>query len=194
MLRVLAAAVGFFVSGPAFAQPLPAHLPTHDVAVTYRVDAPGRKGVPREARLAYSAESGRIRLESPDLPGFLIVDPARDRMTMVMTIARVFTQRPLQRSAAAGFLADADAHFTPVGTDVVAGRRCTVWQVQAREAQGTACLTSDGVLLRGQGQNSHGVGGSVQAIAIEDAPQSPDLFVTPPGFRLLDLSNLRLSR
>jgi hypothetical protein len=86
-------------------------------------------------------------------------------------------------------LADA-RRFTRKGTATVAGIRCTVWQVAADAASGTACITADGVPLSASGHDSSGRAGSLEAVRVEYGRQDRALFFPPAGLKRLDLDNL----
>jgi hypothetical protein len=80
--------------------------------------------------------------------------------------------------------------FARKATDQVAGRACTVWEVGDPGDGASACITDDGVLLRGEG----GKGKSrrlLVATSVQYGAQPGSLFAPPadyhriaPSFRL----------
>jgi len=97
----LAAVVG---AGPATAEPEhPRYLPTRDVAVTYNLDHEG-PGAPKQAHMYYSANTNRLRLESPATKGFVLIDRTAKVMTVVMSPQHIYFEMPLDPEMAAGFI------------------------------------------------------------------------------------------
>lgn len=171
------------------AEERPLYLPSRDVAVTYVLDHQG-PGPPKQARVYYSAASGKIRVEEPGQKQILIFDRPAKTTTVVLLREHVYIQTPLDPELAIGLLPDDDANFTRGVSETIAGRRCTDWEVDTAVVSGTVCLTDDGVLLRSRGQAKNGSGGGgLEAIAVSYAAQPASLFVPPPGFFKVDMSD-----
>lgn len=173
----------------ALAEDRPLMTPTRDVAITYRVLGP-RQGT---LHMSIQAGSGLTRVESPNRPGYAIVDRKTLRMTVVMPEQRVFLEVPSPPGQQSAPDLDPTAKFTRHGTDTVAGVSCTVWDFTAANGAGSMCVTEDGAMLRAQ--NSSGKGGieatEVSYAALKDADfhppadftqqAMPPVGNTPPG-------------
>lgn len=178
----------------AWAQPRPLVQPTRDVAISYQVSGvavPGLPPGPHRMDVAYSAAEQRVRLASPDYPqGFAIVALAARSVLVVLPAARSYIRMPMRGPEMALLTDDPGLRFTRAGTASVAGLRCTLWRVadtRAAGRQGSACLTADGVLLRGD----DGPGGrSVVAIGVRYGHQPGARFMPPPGFNRMEIPRL----
>ncbi len=159
----------------------PPYMPTKDVAVTYALTR-AAPGGPSEAHMYYQAATNRMRLDAPGQRGYVIIDRGKSRMLLVMTDQHLFMETPLNVDMASGFLLNDQMKFQRLGPDKVAGANCTRWQVQSSRANGTVCVTDDGVLLKGHGQDKDGGAGALQATAVSYQPQPADLFAPPPGY------------
>ncbi len=95
---------------------------------------------------------------------YVIVDRTTQRMTMVMPQDRRYLEMPANDAFARGFVLSDSMRFIRKGSETVAGLKCTQWEVISQEGAGTACVTDDGVLLRGRG--SDGKGG-IEATAVK---------------------------
>lgn len=184
-LAVLAAAIAL----PAAAQNAPLTAPTRDVAVTYRATGTVQgKPQDKELRLAITAGGQLMRIEGLDQPGaaggYLIIDRRTNRMLMVVPKEKHYLELPASDVFARGFLLSATMGFTRRGSETVAGLPCTVWEISARSGGGTACITDDGVLLRGRGQRG---AQAIEATRVTYAPQPATLFRPPADFARLDL-------
>ncbi len=175
-------------AGMAWAQQdHPLYLPTRDVAVTYTIDHHG-PGAAKQAHMYFSARTNRLRLETPNRRGFLIIDRTAKTMTVVMGEQHVYFQMPLNAEMATGFILNGDMKFVRGASETIAGQPCTEWQVESSRANGTVCVTKDGVLLLGRGRDKNGSGGGLQAEEVSYDPQPMALFVPPAGFKQIDIS------
>lgn len=187
-LAVLAA------SGAALAQDRPPVAPTRDVVVTYKATAPAQAPGGAGARLPQGAQDIRVattqggrllRIEGMGAGGaYVIVDRTTQRMVMVMPQDQRYVEMPANDAFARGFVLNESMTFVKRGTETVAGLKCTVWEVTSREGAGTACVTDDGVLLRGRGNDGKG---GIEATAVRYGPQPATLFRPPAEFSRLDL-------
>ncbi len=159
----------------------PAYLPTRDVAITYRLSS-DKPGVPKVASVFFSASSQKLRLDDPSLGGYAVIDRAERKMMVVMTKQRSFSWLPFDEKMADGFILNDSMTFKRTGTDVVAGLRCTTWDVTSANAAGSVCITDDGVLLRGDGHDKKGAEAGLEAKQVTYAPQPASLFKPPSGF------------
>ena len=119
--------------------------------------------------------------------GFLIVDPARRSARMVVPGLGQALELPLARDRRAALLFGDGLQFTRRGKSKIAGRECTNWDVRADRDTATLCLTREGVLLRATGHTGDMADSTLEAMRVDDAPQSPALFQVPTGGRGLNL-------
>ena len=178
-------------AGSAVAEPQhPQYLPTRDVAVTYEIDHQG-PGPAKQARISFSASTGRLRLDLPSQKRFFIFDQTAKIATVVMVREQIYMQMPLQPDMAGGFMLNGDMKYARGNAETIAGQHCTDWQVETDAATGTVCVTDDGVLLLSHGQAKQGNGGGgLQAVEISYDPQPATLFIPPAEFRKVDLSEM----
>ncbi len=189
MMRVALAAIlcGLVLSravgGAARAAERPPFPPSRDVSVTYRVNAKA-DGAPDTATLAFSTALQKLHAEGG--PGTVIIDLPQRSMVVMIGEAHIAMRMPAGRSI--DRILDLGAHGDAqrIGMDQVAGYRCTVWRFTGRDGSGTACVTDDGVPLRGEGSDGHG-GGAFEAVSVTYGPQPAALFEVPPGYRRMEL-------
>jgi hypothetical protein len=115
---------------------------------------------------------------------YVIVDRTTQRMVMVMPQDRRFMEMPVNDAFARGFVLNEGMTFVKRGTETVAGLKCTLWEVTSREGAGSACVTDDGVLLRGRGNDGKG---GIEATAVRYGPQPAALFRPPADFTKLEM-------
>ena len=162
--------------GPAVAETLPAYLPARDVAVTYHVT--GAPAGPLDVVARWSARLLRARIEMG--PVYVLADTRARTARLVMEQANLTVELPSGNVDA--YLPGPGTRFSRTGTDTVAGLSCTAWRAETAKGSGTACLTDDGVLLRGTGVDRNGRGGgSIEASAVVYADQPVALFQGPPA-------------
>jgi len=184
-------AIGLAViwSGVALAQERPPVAPTRDVLVTYRATAPaqaGRPAAPAQSLRVAITQGGRLmRVEGMGAGGaYVIVDRTTQRMVMVMPQDRRYMELPANDAFARGFVLNDAMTFVKRGGETVAGLKCTVWEVTSRDGAGTACVTSDGVLLRGRGNDGKG---GIEATAVRYGAQAAALFKPPADFAKIEM-------
>jgi hypothetical protein len=184
-LRAITFALLATVSAAA-AQDRPAIRPSRDVAVLYRAQGPSANGTPEAhgIRMFWTDQGRRLRLEMEGAPGFALVDFVTNRMTMVMMPQKLYLELPFDPGHAPGLDIPANVAMQRMGDDTVASTACTVWKMTGERGGGTACITSDGLLLRVRGAAS-GQSAALEAVSVAYGPQSPDLFAVPSGFRAL---------
>jgi hypothetical protein len=178
-------------TGAAAADPQhPLYLPTRDVAVTYQLDHQGA-GPAKQARISFSAASGKLRLDMPGQRRFFIFDETAKTATVVMVREQIYLQVPLQPDMAGGFVLNGDMKFARGDGETIAGQHCTDWQVDSAVVSGMVCVTDDGVLLLSRGHEKQGNGGGgLQAVEVSYDPQPSTLFIPPAEFRKVDPSEL----
>ncbi len=176
-LLVLAAAPG----------PRPVFPPTRDVAVRYQADVRAN-GAPPTFLLRYSAASQQARLDS-GAGSYVLVDLRAPQARLVVPAMRLIFDLPAGSGLEQALSLGGDSRFERAGQETIAGLPCTLWRVNGREANGTACVTAQGVVLAAQGRDRQGRAGSVRAIAVAFGPEPPSLFAVPPGMREVRLAS-----
>ena len=178
---IAALAVLLAASAPAAAQQRPTFPPTRDVAVTYEARISGTDA-PHAFVLRASAAAGRVRLDG-ELPGYVLVDLKARRASIVMEQLGMMLDAPPNAGLEQALVLQDGRSFTRKGTATIAGQRCTLWDIVADAASGTACITADGTVLRADGQDRKGRTGHVVATRVEYGAQPETLFFPPPNLR-----------
>ena len=181
---VLAAAVALSTATALAQQPQPRYLPTRDVTVIYQISS-NRPGAP-ETVTAHITPSGDLRIDTPDR-GSVIYNFGSERADWLLPKGGVYFEIPVGGSLAGALLPNRGARFTEMGHAVVAGLPCTEWRVTTPRGSGTACVTTDGVILRAEGGDTRGTTGAIVATNVAFGPQPADLFAPPPGAQRLSI-------
>lgn len=182
MRQTLAAVLIAALPVAAQAQDRPQIFPTRDVAVTYRVTG---RGPAADITMLWSAAQRMMRMNMPQGAGYVVADHQGQRGFAVMEQMRVIMDVPMAQ--AGGMQREFEnARFTRGGTAKVAGLDCTVWRYQSASSQGEACITGDGVMLRGNGA-SQGQAGQMEAVRVVYAPQDASLFRRPQGYQTMQM-------
>jgi hypothetical protein len=183
MKKTLAAALIAALPVAAQAQDRPQIFPTRDVAVTYRVAGQGQAA---ELTILWSAAQRLMRMNMPQGMGYMVADHQAQRGFMVMEQMRMIMDVPMAQ--AAGMQRDFEnARFTRGGQEKIAGHDCTVWRYQSASGQGEACVTNDGVMLRGQGSAQGAGAGRMEATRVVYTPQDAGLFRRPQGYQTMQM-------
>lgn len=174
--------------GTAHAQPGPPRMqPSRDVVVVYRVEGeaanlvPG--GLPGTVKLSWDAAGRRLRAEAEGRNQVALLDLRQHAGQVIDTTLRVVLPLRL-RAQDLQALSLEGARLVLRGQDTVAGLACTVYRVETGRAPGSACLTADGVMLRGEGE-VQGRPGRLTAVSVSYGPLPPGLFVAPAGYMAL---------
>ena len=150
--------------------------PTHDVDVTYALDAGG--GTALHERLRWDAAAQKLRIDPPTSGLYVIIDLAARRMSTVRTAERAVIDMAAPDNAT-GMPDSAAAAAVRQGADTVAGLACTEWDMT--DAAGEAaqlCLTSDGVLLRARA----GARTLLSAETVRYGPLDAAVFLVPGDY------------
>lgn len=169
----------------AQAQDRPPMTPTRDVTITYKVlgqQAAQMNG--RSVQISHGAGNGLMRIDTPEMGGYAIIDRTRKRSTMVMTPMQMYmevdaSQAPMGATA----MPEENARFTRKGTETIAGQTCTLWDVTTPKGDGSACITTDGAMLRYRTK----AGDGVEATSVSYAAIPAANFTVPAGFRKMDM-------
>ncbi len=183
-------AAGFAaVAIAARAQDAPALLPTSDVAVTYRVTDIGEAGREEKVRYTFAAQSQRVRLDLFAFPQAtipyvtIIYDRPAGRFLTLMYAQGVAYPNTAKQVVNPGALLTPGLQYTMEGSATVLDMRCTDWQFSdASGAQGTACVTEDGVVLRLNRSGRQAV--TMEAVTVEYGTPPDTLFVLPRDLKL----------
>ena len=183
---------GMLIAGatvPAVAAEHPPFVPTRDVTITYRIEADGMPGGigPQIVRVSYSTAAARARIERGEGPGYLIVDRAAGRATMVMEPLQSYLDIPFNDRTGAGLMLDDRMRFTRGGSDRVAGLACTKWDIASDTTTARLCITEDGVILAGEGRDTQRGAGRMTATAVSYDALPVSLFMPPAGFHRIEL-------
>lgn len=184
MTRTFLPAIALAMALPAMAaaQDAPRMTPSRDVAVTYRITADGG---PQSVRWSWLTGQQLMRMDVDGGPGWLLLNMRDQSAVMVMEAQRMAMRLP--REQAAMMHPDslrAGARFTRVGTATVAGVGCTTWRVDSPEGSGEACITEDGVLLRGRGGQGQG---QLEATEVRYGGLDAGRFRVPDGIRVMEM-------
>ena len=183
-LPLAALAACLVAAGAAPAQDMPRYLPTRDVTVTYQLTA-SQGGLPPTVT-AHITPAGDVRIDTPDR-GSVIYDLGSGEADWLMPNSPLYIQLPVKGSLAGTFLPDSGARFTRAGQATVAGMTCTEWHIAAPRGSGSACVTSDGVILRAEGGDTRGARGEIMATNIAYEAQPAALFHPPAGAQRLSM-------
>jgi hypothetical protein len=179
---MLAAFATTAFAGAAVAQDRPAIAPTKDVTVEYsfKVTPKGAPVQQGQSKMSTAAGGTRMRIDGFVPGGYMIRDRAGGHTAMVMDTQHMVMEMPFDPARAGPFAMRENLKFARKGTDTVAGVRCTVWETQGDQGSGTACITDDGVMLRGE---SSGPNGQVQMTptSVSYAPLADSVFQAPAG-------------
>ncbi|MGK7867457.1 hypothetical protein [Falsiroseomonas sp. E2-1-a20] len=183
----LAVAAPMF-AGAAAAQDRPPLFPTRDVSVAYRVtETQGRPaGQPAlpGMTLSWLAAAQTMRVDLAGM-GWMVADHRAQRGFMVMEQMRMVMNIPMDQVAKHTGMSPT-ARFRRTGSATVAGHGCTVWNFEDGTDRGTACITTDGVMLRAQG-SAQGQSGSMEATQVTYGTQDPARFRVPAGYQTMQM-------
>ncbi|MEJ0019270.1 MAG: hypothetical protein WDN25_22485 [Acetobacteraceae bacterium] len=151
--------------------------PASDVDVTYRAATPPGSR-PFEQRVRWMALAQIMRIDPPTAGVHVIIDYPAKRMSVVRDATRSVIEMAAPDSIA-GALGSGGTGYVRRGQATVAGRPCTEWQTQDRDAHvALVCITEDGVLLRAGTSDQV----RVSAVSVRYAPQDPEAFRVPPDY------------
>ncbi len=167
----------------------PPFVPTRDVSITYQIQADGMPGGAgsQTVRVSYSTTAARARIERNEGPGYLIVDRAAGHAMMVMEPLQSYLEVPFDDRTGAGMLLDDRMRYTRGGTDHIAGLACTQWDIASDTTKARLCITNDGVILAGEGQDTRRGAGRMTATQVSYAALPASMFTPPASFRRLEI-------
>jgi Domain of unknown function (DUF4412) len=187
MMHALAGlTVALLAATPVMAQEHPTLAPTRDVTIDYRLESKAAGNQPRTMKIQITAGGTRMRVEAQPAPGYMIMDRTAGRTIMVMTQQHTYADVPTSPAMANTFQLTDKMGFTRQGTDTVAGQRCTVWTVRRENGAGVACITDDGVLLRGDSDTGGGPS-HIVATKVTYGTLADSVFQAPPDYKKMDV-------
>ncbi len=184
MLRLGVAGVWLLVGPAAWAGavvgPRPALVPSHPVTVDYILTM--AEGGTLDVHVGILAGGMRLRVTSPELPTWLLVDRAAGVANVVLPVLRAYSRIDIHRQDPAVTMLQG-ASFTRRGQARIAGRECTQWQAVAPTGSASGCVTADGVILQGElTSDRRGALARVIATRVQDGAPPPGDFDVPEGF------------
>jgi hypothetical protein len=170
---VVAISVEAVVSVSHAGEQQPQTAPTRDVDVTYLTTGPNPQVTTDRRR--WLADRHLRRVDGPD-GSATIFDLSRGELTLFN--GSNHTYRMLQGAATNRMSPPEGVELARGGEFIIAGAACTDWSWMDDVELHTACLTSDGVLLRLR------IDGKIvaEARSVLYARQPPQLFEVPPGY------------
>lgn len=174
-------------SGYTAAADHPPLAPTRPVSVTYSVvgppNGPGKVGV------VYDTGAKRVRLDfframaSQAPTASLIFDTERDRAVTLIPERKAYMQRDTKGLANPGLFLGPTLAYTREGTEQFAGLTCTDWAIKKDNADASACVTNDGVVLKASGAGEHAE--HLTAVSVTYGPPPNDAFSIPKNYVLV---------
>ncbi len=186
-LLVLAALAATLVAAAPAARPV--FPPSRDVAVRYEAHVEA-KGAPPSFLVRYRAASEEARLDG-DAGSYVLVDLRAPSARLVVPALHLIFDLPARLGLAQALSLGGESEFRRGGSETIAGLSCTVWQITSREANGSACITAQGVVLAAEGRDRAGRTGAIRAVAVSFAPEPEALFTPPAGMREVRLAAAR---
>ena len=168
-------------AAPALAQ-APRLVPDRDVTVDYQVEP--REAPRQEVRVSIAAGGRRLRISAQDLPATFLID----RETAMATILVPFLKSYTSTSIAHYDLEDTvlrGARFSRLGSEVIAGLPCTDWSAVSDRGHAEGCITRDGVILKGEASDRHGLVGRVMASTVAYGGLDRTAFELPEGYNFV---------
>jgi hypothetical protein len=174
LLAVLAAA-------NAAAEPRPLLVPNRDVTVDYQVAPSGHASI--GVRVAIRAGGTKLRITSDTLPTTLLVNRDTEQAAIMLPMLRAYSDVKIGRYDPEHTVLK-DASFLRTGRDRVAGHECTVWRSTSKDGTAEACITPDGLILRGAvDSDKRGRQVTVDATRVDFGPIAEAEFEVPPDFQ-----------
>ena len=185
---------GWVLTGPAAAAEgqaaHPPFRPGPDVTVVYRVTTPARPDHAGKLRISYADHAQRVRIDefssllakNPD--GALIFDQVAHQVLTLVPGRHGYLARDTGQLANPGLFLGPAMSFTRVGRRTLVGADCTDWKVTSGGFEGSACVTSDGVVLQAVRTAPHPE--IIEALSVQRGPVPPGTFRAPADYRQID--------
>ncbi|MDG6094979.1 DUF4412 domain-containing protein [Acetobacter sp. AN02] len=160
----------------------PPLMPEKDAVITYQVQSEGTPG-PQTAKLWFTAQGAKLRIDSGDGKGSTILDRATGDVTLVMNQQRVWLRLSGRQGVRNPFMLDPSMSFTRGKTSSEAGIPCTEWAIHSPRGDAEACITSDGLILRQKGVDGDGAKGELKAENVTYGTLPDSDFQPPAGYQ-----------
>ncbi len=177
MRTFLATVLAWLPAAAMAATPLLA--PSRDVVVDYVVHP--RDHADLAVQVSVQAGGAHLRITSADLPTAFLVDRPAGEAVILLPLLKLYATVGIGRYDPQQTVLR-DARFERHGRSVVAGRSCVDWTAMSARGQAAACITEDGVILRGTASDAHGRLGSVQASTVQYGQLPQELFALPADY------------
>jgi hypothetical protein len=161
--------------------PGPLLVPDRDVTVEYQVIP--QDHAPVEVRVAISAGGRFLHITSPDLPTTILVNRNTEMAAILLPVLRMYADIRIARYDPEQTILRG-ASFTRGSDRVLGGRRCTDWRAVSHDGHAEACISPDGVILRGTAASDRkGALGAIRAGRVVYGPLAPEMFRIPADFQ-----------
>lgn len=161
---------------------------------SYRAEATITDDDGRTAPMVMIRSAGKLRMEvsAPEGNAIIITNAADGEGIIISSmggrqVAMRMTDADQFKDPAEDWSSELAANATRTGSCSVAGETGAEWTRSGEKGEQTACVTSDGIILRA------GAAGRTtwETTRVERGPQDAALFEVPPGVQVLDLNNVR---
>jgi len=169
--------------------PLGPHAP---VLVTYHI-VNQQDQVPPDFTVLFAPDSRAARISFAGEAGYMLVDAARHRLTMVMDRPNISFVIPTPKLFAPYFEWRDTVDFTRGGPGYAAGQPCNNWIAHHVRGTGEICFTDDGVPLRIEATGKKASRTDIVAVSIQAEPYDPSQFQVPADHPVLEMKGLDLS-
>jgi hypothetical protein len=132
--------------------------------------------------VSIEAGGAHLRITSADLPTAFLIDRPAHRATILLPLLKLYATVGIGQFDPQETLLKR-ARFERHGRERLAGHSCTDWTATSDQGRANACITEDGVILRGSATDRKGDLGAVQAATVHYGALSPLLFRLPSGYR-----------
>ena len=177
-MRIVSAVVLACLPASALAA-TPLLAPTRDVVVDYTVHP--RDHADLAVQVSVQAGGAHLRITSADLPTAFLVDRPAHLATILLPFLKLYATVGIgQYDPQETVLRQ--ARFERHGRAMVAGLACTNWTAASPQGEAAACISDDGVILRGTAADANGRLGAVQATMVQYGPLPSELFRRPAGY------------
>jgi len=183
-VQLLAAALLFHAS-PARAQERPLLEPIRDASITYTLTGSLQVNA-KKMIISYGNHAKKIRMDlyqfsdSTVATGSTLVDLSTKLVTLLLPEQHGYVVQPVSESTNPALFFNYQMNFARLGPDQVAGRACMNWMVTGQGPAATACISSDGILLRAVRAGDKA--GSMEATSVTYKPQEETVFEPPADY------------
>ncbi|HLG88961.1 MAG TPA: hypothetical protein VKZ79_17365 [Alphaproteobacteria bacterium] len=174
------------LAGSARAAERPLLAPVSDVTVTYALSG-SLKLDASKVTIAYHNSSHDIRIDLYHFPdsnetfGSTLIDKDKQRVTVLFPDRKGYAEIPPGNEPNFAFMLNDKMKFTVEGYDDVARHPCTNWKVESQNVEATACITTDGVLLRALRTGANA--GKMEATSVVYGPIPEITFLPPDDYK-----------